>query len=76
MERPQVKMDEITGEMMKGGGGDDRVVDWIWRLCNIAFESSAVRADWISAVIIPLYKCKGEKNECKNYRCMNLLSVV
>ena len=22
--------DEITGEMIKGGG--DRVVDWIWRL--------------------------------------------
>ena len=31
--------DEITGEMIKGGGG--RVVDWIWRLCNIAFESGA-----------------------------------
>ena len=24
--------DEITGEMIKGGG--DRVVEWIWRLCN------------------------------------------
>ena len=29
---------EITGEMIKGGG--DRVVDWIWRLCNMAFEST------------------------------------
>ena len=28
--------DEITGERIKGGGG--RVVDWIWRLCNMAFE--------------------------------------
>ena len=28
--------DEVTGEMIKGGG--DRVVDWIWRLCNMAFE--------------------------------------
>ena len=27
---------EITGEMIKGGG--DRVVDWIWRLCNMTFE--------------------------------------
>ena len=25
----------ITGEMIKGGG--DRVVDWIWRLCNMVF---------------------------------------
>ena len=28
--------DEITGELIKGGC--DRVVDWIWRLCNMAFE--------------------------------------
>ena len=27
--------DDITGEMIKGRG--DRVVDWIWRLCNMAF---------------------------------------
>ena len=32
--------DEITGEMIKGGG--DRVVDWIWRLCNTTFESVVV----------------------------------
>ena len=29
--------DEIKGEMIKGG--DDRVVDWIWKLCNIVFEN-------------------------------------
>ena len=44
--------DEITGEMIKGGG--DRVVDWIWKVCNIAFESGAVSEDWRSAVIVPL----------------------
>ena len=27
--------DEITGEMIKGG--DDRVVDWTWRLYNMTF---------------------------------------
>ena len=31
---------EITGEMVKGGV--DRVVDWIYRLCNMAFESGVV----------------------------------
>ena len=39
---------EITGEMIKGVG--DKVVDWIWRLCNMAFE--------IAVVIVPLYKGK------------------
>ena len=32
--------DEITGEMIKGEG--DRVVYWIWRLCDMIFESGAV----------------------------------
>ena len=44
--------DEITGEIIKGGG--DRVVDWIWRLCNMPFKSGVVPEDWRSAVIVPL----------------------
>ena len=46
--------DEITGEKIKGGG--DRVVDWIWRLCNKPFESGVVPEDWRSALIVLLYK--------------------
>ena len=45
--------------MIKGGG--DMVVDCIWRLCNLAFESSVVPEDWRS-VFVPLYKGKGERN--------------
>ena len=44
--------------MIKGGG--DRVVDWVWRLCNMAFESGGMFEDWKSAVIVPLYKGKGK----------------
>ena len=65
--------DEMTGEMIKCVGG--RVVDWIWRLCNMAFESD-VSENWKSAVIVPLYKGKGERNKCKSYRSISLLSMV
>ena len=65
--------DEITGEMIKGEG--DRVVNWIWRLCNMAFESGIMSEDWRSAVIIPLYKAKEERTECKIYRGISL-SVI
>ena len=54
---------EITKEMIKGGG--DRVVDWIWKLCNMALESGFVLENWRSAMIVPLYKGKGERTECK-----------
>ena len=57
--------DEVTGEMIKGGG--NRVVDWIWRLCNMAFESGVVPEDWRSAVIVLLYKGKGERAQYSNY---------
>ena len=41
----------------------------------MAFES-VVPEDWSSAVIIPLYKSKGERTECSNYRGISLLSLV
>ena len=55
---------EVTGEMIKGGG--DRVVDWIWRLCNMAFESGVVLEDWRFAAIVLLYKGKIERTRCSN----------
>ena len=42
----------------------------------MAFESGAVPEDWRSAMIVPLYKGKGERNECKNYRGIRFLCVV
>ena len=60
--------------MIKGEG--DRVVDWIWKLCNMAFESGVVLEDWKSVVIVPLCNGKGERTECKNYSGIILLNVV
>ena len=40
------------------------MVDWISRLCNMAFESGVVPED------------KGEMTECRNYRGIDLLIVV
>ena len=47
--------------MIKGGG--HRVVDLIWRLCNMPFESGGVVEDCRSAVTVPLYKGKGERTK-------------
>ena len=42
----------------------------------MAFESGVVPEDWRSAVIVPLYKGKGQRTECSNYRGISLLSMV
>ena len=65
--------DEVTGELVKGGS--DVVVDSIWKLCNMTFESGDVPKDLWFAVIVPLYKGKEESTECKTYRSISLLSV-
>ena len=44
--------DEVTEEMVKSGG--DVVVDWVWKLCKMAFESDVVLRDLRSYGIVPL----------------------
>lgn len=67
-------VDEITGEMLKMGGVC--VMEWLWKLCCKVFEKGVVPEDWKKAVIVPLYKGKGAKGDCKNYRGISLLSIV
>ena len=46
-------------------------MEWIWRLCNLAFGSGFIPKGWRSAVIVSLYKGKEEKTECMNYRVLD-----
>src|SRR5678815_4455924 len=40
------------------------------------FMEGIVPRDWRRAVIVPLYKGKGDKGNCRNYRGISLSSVV
>ncbi len=66
-------MDSITAEMLKYGR--EIVVDWMVWICNLVWEQSKVPEGWRKAIIVPLYKGKGNKDECNNYRGISLLSV-
>ncbi len=50
-------------------------MNWMVWICNIAWEQSKVQEDWRKAIIVPLYKGKGSREECNNYRGISLLSV-
>ena len=67
-------LDGIQAECLKKGGV--AVVEWLVRLLNICFEAGEVPADWRMAAIVPIYKGKGEKHVCGNYRGISLLSMV
>ena len=66
--------DEVMGEMIKGGG----VIGWRTRFrdCNMAFESGVEVEDWRFTVIVPMYKGKGERTKCSNYRGAGLLNIT
>nr|XP_053651035.1 protein cycle-like isoform X4 [Cherax quadricarinatus] len=55
--------------------GGDIVLEWLVQLFNKCMEEGKVPRDWQRACIVPLYKGKGDKRECKNYRGISLLSV-
>ena len=42
----------------------------------MTFECGVVPEDWRFPVIVPLYKSKEERAECKNYRGISLLNIV
>ncbi len=65
--------DGLTAEMLKYGG--EVVVEWMMWICNLPWEQRKVPEDWRKTIIVPLYKGKGNREECNNYRGISLLSV-
>ncbi|KAK3510172.1 hypothetical protein QTP70_026760 [Hemibagrus guttatus] len=65
-------VDEIRPEYLKSL--DVVGLSWLTRLCNIAWRSGTVPLDWVTRVVIPLFK-KGDRRVCSNYRGITLLSL-
>ena len=56
--------------------GKESVIEWLERLLNVCWKSGRVSQDWQDACLVPIYKGKGDKRICGNYRGKSLLSVV
>jgi hypothetical protein len=65
--------DGVTAKMLIYGGED--AMNWLEVLCKECWEKGSVPSDWKDAVLVPLYKGKGERTECKNHRGISLLSI-
>ena len=66
-------IDGITSEMLLYGG--ESLFEWLTRVCNVCVSEERVPNDWMRAIIVPIYKGKGDRSECKNYRGISLLSI-
>ena len=63
----------IAAEMLKCGGPG--TISWLTNIIRHAWESEVLPSDWRKGIILPFYKGKGSRQECKNYRGITLLSV-
>ena len=59
-------MNGIVVEMLKNGG--IRIIDWLLRIFNKCMESGVVPEDWKAACVVPVYKGRGDRRDCANYR--------
>ena len=46
---------------------------WILDLCNGIVEEECIPEDRKSSVVLPIYKCKGDRMKCGSYRGIKLL---
>ncbi|KAK3510524.1 hypothetical protein QTP70_009126 [Hemibagrus guttatus] len=65
-------VDEIRPEYLKSL--DVVGLSWLTRLCSIVWWSGTVPLDWVTGVVVPLFK-KGDQRVCSNYKGVTLLSL-
>ena len=49
-------------------------LEWLTKLFNIIFRTAKMPEEWRSSTVIPLYKNKGDIQDCNNFRGIKLLS--
>ena len=67
-------MDGIHAELIKHGG--ENILRKLHNLILDVWTRETVPADWRDAVMVVLYKGKGSRDDCGNYRGIALLSAV
>ena len=64
--------DGIPVEAWKGLGEEG--IDMLWELMQRIYEREEMPAPWRDSVIVPIYKEKGDIQDCGNYRGIKLMS--
>lgn len=66
--------DNLTAEILKAGG--TTTAKWLHEIIYDIWTKEAMVEDWTLATITRLYKGKGDKQSCDNYRGISLLTVA
>ncbi|CAM4800706.1 unnamed protein product [Rotaria magnacalcarata] len=66
--------DDVPAELLKAGG--HYIAEWLHEIICDVWEQEVMVKEWTEAIIIRLYKNKGDKRICDNYRGISLLDVA
>jgi hypothetical protein len=65
-------IDRLSTKIIQAAG--DSSIRWLHRIFNVAWKQQIVPIDWQQAIITPLWKNKGSRRDCTQYRGISLLS--
>ncbi len=51
------------------------MINWMHRICELAWEEGNVPEAWTKAITVPAYKRKGNRSECRNYKGISPLGT-
>ncbi|CAF5059280.1 unnamed protein product, partial [Rotaria magnacalcarata] len=66
--------DDVPVELLKAGS--HYIAEWLHEIIRDVWEQEVTVKEWTEAIIIRLYKNKGDKRICDNYRGISLLDVA
>ena len=63
----------IPGELLKEGG--EGMIQGLHRVLTAVWQTGTIPPDWKRGLVTPIWKGKGDRRDCGNYRGITLLSV-
>ncbi|KAG0716601.1 LINE-1 reverse transcriptase [Chionoecetes opilio] len=63
----------ISAELLKAGG--EAMIRGLHAVLTAVWQSGTIPPDWKRRLVVPIWKGKGDSQDCNNYRGITLLSV-
>ena len=55
---------------------DEKGLEWLTNLFNKIWRTNKMPNEWRKSTLVPLYKNKGDIQDCTNYRGIKLMSHI